>query len=146
MCGGMSTDARWAPTGAVRHVCHDCGAPCVPSVEHVLWECSHPAYVALRTRTKPHSTLRSRLGWSPNALPFNEEVALITMLGGLRKTEVSLVVIVLPGEGGVVGEKGLVFLLNSPLGKVAEDSGLFWTQPPWQGTSFPSTMCSVAFF
>ena len=30
MCGGMSTDARWAPTGAVRHVCHDCGAPCVP--------------------------------------------------------------------------------------------------------------------
>ena len=90
MCGGMSTDARWAPTGAVRHVCHDCRTPCVPSVEHVLWECSHPAYVALRTRTKPHSALRSRLGWSPNALPFNEEVALISMLGGMRNTEVSL--------------------------------------------------------
>ena len=76
MCGGMSTDARRAPTGAVRHVCHDCGTPCVPSTEHVLlWECPHPALVALRTHTKPRSALRSRLGWSPNAVPFNQEVA-----------------------------------------------------------------------
>ncbi|CAE7294189.1 bath-42 [Symbiodinium necroappetens] len=51
-----------------------------------------------RTRTKPHSTLRY-------------------LCVGLA----------LPGEGGVVGEKGLVFLLNSPLGKVAEDGGLFWS-------------------
>ena len=57
--------------------------------------------------------------------------------GKLRYLGVGLA---LPGEGGVVGEKGLVFLLNSPLGKVAEDGGLFWTQPLWKGTSFPSTI------
>ena len=65
-------------------------AQSVPSMEHILWKCSHPTYRALRTRPKPRSDLRSRLGWSPNAMPFQEEVALIPMMGDVRKSEVPL--------------------------------------------------------
>ena len=82
MIGGMNTDARWAPAGAERQVCHDCGTQCVAN-------CSHPTYRALRTRPKPRSVLRSRLGWSPIPMPFQEEVALITMMGDIRRSEVS---------------------------------------------------------
>ena len=90
MTGGMNTDARWAPAGAERQVCHDCGTQCVPSMEHILWRCPHPTYRVLRTRPKPRSDLRSRMGWSPVPMPFQDEVALITMMGEIRRSEVSL--------------------------------------------------------
>jgi len=41
--------------------CPYCGDSVCPSVDHVLWDC--PAFVSLRTETRPTNDLEARIGW-----------------------------------------------------------------------------------
>lgn len=41
MCGGIQTDAHWAPGGALRDYCRDCQGAFTPCTDHILWFCRH---------------------------------------------------------------------------------------------------------
>lgn len=62
MCGGIQTDAHWAPGGALRDYCRDCQGAFTPCTDHILWFCRH--WSEARTLPRPRCDFLARTGWN----------------------------------------------------------------------------------
>ena len=83
MCGGMWAEAHCKPSERP-HICPQCEERMIPSVHHILWECSMWSH--LRLLPCPTNDLTSRLGWNQHGacLPI------LRQCGNIRREHVKL--------------------------------------------------------
>jgi hypothetical protein len=90
LTGGLTTQASRSPPP---QRCEDCGEVVVPSVDHVLWQCS--AWSALRRVPAPQHVLSRRLCWPvpasipPPRRPTDDEMCLLRQMATIRSAEAS---------------------------------------------------------
>ena len=83
MCGGIWAEAHCKPSERP-HICPQCEERMIPSVHHILWECSMWSH--LRLLPCPTNDLTSRLGWNQHGacLPI------LRQCGNIRREHVKL--------------------------------------------------------
>ena len=83
MCGGMWAETHCKPSERP-HICPHCEERMIPSIHHILWECSMWSH--LRLLPCPTNDLTSRLGWNQHGacLPI------LRQCGSIRSEHVKL--------------------------------------------------------
>ena len=92
MTGNMATAAIDFNSGSRRHPvqrCPDCGRPCVPSVHHVLWQCTAYADLRVFRQAPPRHAVVRRLGWGDPRQSLRDTVSLLQQLGAIHERELS---------------------------------------------------------
>ncbi|CAE8724776.1 unnamed protein product [Polarella glacialis] len=83
--GGMATPATFGTR--FREQCPYCCLWTAPTVDHILWSCSH--FCAERLCARPAVELEARLGWSQNSyLHSSESLLVLQQMACIRRKEV----------------------------------------------------------
>ena len=83
MCGGMWAEAHCKPSDRQR-IFPQCEERMIPSVHHILWECSMWSH--LRLLPCPTNDLTSRLGWNQHGA----RLPILRQCGNIRREHVKL--------------------------------------------------------